>query len=102
MALPQCKAGITGAFPSLNVRPIEQLDQWLTQISWELEAYQKENPHNKVAPYAVNLIVHQSNPRLEEDIELCVKNKVPVIITSLNAPTAAIERIHSYGGVIFA
>lgn len=100
LVIAQCKAGITGSFPSLNARPIEQLDQWLTQISSELAAYKAENPNKKVAPFAVNLIVHHSNPRLEEDIELCVKHKVPVIITSLNAPTAAIERIHSYGGVI--
>lgn len=100
LVIAQCKAGITGSFPSLNARPIEQLDAWLTQISTELEAYRAANPDKKVAPYAVNLIVHHSNPRLEEDIELCVKHKVPVIITSLNAPTAAIDRIHSYGGVI--
>ena len=100
LVIAQCKAGITGSFPSLNARPIEQLDEWLTQINTELEAYKKENPDKKVAPYAVNLIVHHSNPRLDEDIDLCVKHKVPVIITSLNAPTVAIERIHSYGGVI--
>ncbi len=100
LVIAQCKAGITGAFPSLNARPIEQLDEWLTQINTELDAYKKENPDKKVAPYAVNLIVHHSNGRLDEDIDLCVKHKVPVIITSLNAPTAAIDRIHSYGGVI--
>lgn len=100
LVIAQCKAGITGAFPSLNARPIEQLDEWLTQITQELDAYKKKNPDKKVAPYAVNLIVHHSNPRLNEDIDLCVKHKVPVIITSLNAPTIAIERIHSYGGVI--
>jgi nitronate monooxygenase len=100
LVIAQCKAGITGAFPSLNARPIEQLDEWLTQITEELAAYKKQNPNKKVAPFAVNLIVHHSNPRLNEDIDLCVKHKVPVIITSLNAPTIAIERIHSYGGVI--
>jgi nitronate monooxygenase len=100
LVIAQCKTGITGAFPSLNARPIEQLDEWLTQINTELDTYKKENPDKKVAPYAVNLIVHHSNSRLEEDIELCVKHKVPVVITSLNAPTVAIERIHSYGGVI--
>ena len=100
LVIAQCKAGITGAFPSLNARPIEQLDAWLTQINQELSGYQSVHPDKKVAPYAVNLIVHHSNPRLDEDIELCVKHKVPVIITSLNAPTAAVERIHSYGGVI--
>ncbi len=100
LVIAQCKAGITGAFPSLNARPIEQLDQWLSQITQELAAYKKANPGRQVAPFAVNLIVHHSNPRLNEDIELCVKHKVPVIITSLNAPTAAIEKIHSYGGVI--
>ncbi len=100
LVIAQCKAGITGSFPSLNARPIEQLDEWLTQINSELEAYKKSNPSKKVAPYAVNLIVHHSNPRLQEDIALCVKHKVPVIITSLNAPTAAVDAIHSYGGVI--
>jgi len=94
LVIAQCKAGITGSFPSLNARPIEQLDEWLSQINTELAAYKSENPDKKVAPYAVNLIVHHSNPRLEEDIELCVKHKVPVIITSLKAPTIAIERIH--------
>jgi len=100
LVIAQCKAGITGSFPSLNARPIEQLDQWLTQISSELASYKAANPDKKVAPFAVNLIVHHSNPRLNEDIDLCVKHKVPVIITSLNAPTIAIEKIHSYGGVI--
>ncbi len=101
LVIAQCRAGITGSFPSLNARPIEQLDEWLTHINQELSAFKAANPHKKVAPFAVNLIVHHSNPRLEEDIALCVKHKVPVIITSLNAPTKVIDSIHSYGGVIF-
>lgn len=101
LVMEQCKAGIVGAFPSLNARPLEVLDQWLTDLNRNLEKYQADNPDQIVAPYAVNLICHQSNNRLYEDVELCVKHKVPVIITSLRAPADVVEKIHSYGGVIF-
>ena len=101
LVIEQCKAGIIGAFPALNARPKEMLDQWLTRISTELDAYAKANPGKPVAPFAVNQIVHKSNDRLEHDLELCVKHKVPVVITSLQAPTMVAGPVHSYGGLVF-
>ena len=100
LVIAQCKAGIVGSFPSLNARPIEELDRWLQRISEELAAYDAENPDKPSAPYAVNLIVHGSNNRLQEDLELCVKYKVPVVITSLGAKEFVNEAIHSYGGIV--
>ncbi|PHS28787.1 MAG: nitronate monooxygenase [Robiginitomaculum sp.] len=99
LVIAQCKAGIVGAFPSLNARPIEQLDDWLVQIREELAAYDAANPDAPSAPFAVNQIVHRSNARLEEDVALCVKHKVPVVITSLGARPEVFEAVHSYGGV---
>ena len=101
LVIEQCKAGIVGAFPALNARPEPVLEQWLHRITTELAAYKAANPDKKVAPFAVNQIVHASNPRLQHDIELCVKYKVPVVITSLRAPDQAVEAIHSYGGLVF-
>ena len=101
LVLAQCKAGIVGSFPSLNARPIEQLDEWLSQITGELESYAKANPEKKIAPFAVNQIVHKSNNRLQQDLELCVKYKVPIVITSLGAVPEVNEAIHSYGGIVF-
>ena len=100
LVIAQCKAGVIGSFPSLNARPIEQLDEWLTRISEELAAARKADPKAKIAPYAVNLIVHKSNNRLEEDLALCVKHKVPIIITSLGAREDVNAAIHSYGGMV--
>lgn len=100
LVLEQCKAGVVGSFPSLNARPLEVLDQWLTDLNQELAQYKADNPDKAVAPYAVNLICHHSNNRLYDDVELCVKHKVPVIITSLRAPADIVEKIHSYGGVV--
>lgn len=100
LVLEQCKAGVVGSFPSLNARPIEVLDQWLGDMNTELTRYKAENPDEIVAPYAVNLICHHSNGRLYDDVELCVKHKVPVIITSLRAPDDVVEKIHSYGGIV--
>jgi nitronate monooxygenase len=97
----QCKAGIVGSFPSLNARPAAQLDDWLSQIAQELATFQNANPTAKVAPYAVNQIVHASNTRLEEDMAMCVKHKVPIIITSLRPPAEVVQAVHSYGGVVF-
>jgi len=101
LVIAQCKAGIVGAFPALNARPISQLDEWLAQMNEELAAYQRANPGMKVAPYAVNQIVHASNNRLEQDVALCVKHKAPIIITSLRPPAEVVEAVHSYGGVVF-
>jgi len=99
LVIAQCKAGIVGSFPSLNARPISQLDEWLHRITEELAAYDKAHPEAPSAPFAVNQIVHKTNNRLEEDIELCVKHKVPVVITSLGAREDLNAAIHSYGGI---
>ena len=100
LVIAQCKAGIVGSFPSLNARPLEELDRWLTRITEELAAYDEANPEAPSAPYAVNLIVHGSNDRLKEDLDLCVKHKAPVVITSLGAKEWVNEAIHSYGGIV--
>jgi nitronate monooxygenase len=101
LVLAQCKAGIVGAFPALNARPASQLNDWLAEITEELAAFQRLNPQRKVAPYAVNQIVHSSNNRLEEDVAACVKHKVPIIITSLRPPAEVVAAVHSYGGLVF-
>src|SRR5580698_8820294 len=101
LVLAQCKAGIVGSFPALNARPASHLDDWLAQITEELAAFQRANPHLKVAPFAVNQIVHSSNNRLEEDVGLCVKHRVPIIITSLRPPAEVVAAVHGYGGVVF-
>ena len=100
LVIAQCKAGVLGGFPALNARPKELLDDWLAQITEELESYKLKNPSVPVAPYAVNQIVHKSNARLDNDLEMCVKYKVPVIITSLGARPELNEAIHSYGGIV--
>jgi nitronate monooxygenase len=99
LVIAQCKAGVVGSFPSLNARPVEVLDQWLMQINEELDAYNAANPDNPAAPFAVNQIVHNSNDRLMQDVELCVKHKVPIVITSLGARPEVFDAIHSYGGI---
>lgn len=97
----QCKAGIVGSFPALNARKAEILDEWLSDINNELQSFQAENPDLPVGPIAVNLIIHRTNPRLQEDLATCVKHKVPIIITSLQAPLPElIEQVHSYGGIV--
>ncbi|MCY4358576.1 MAG: nitronate monooxygenase family protein [Gammaproteobacteria bacterium] len=99
LVIAQCKAGVIGAFPALNARPAELLDEWLYRINEELSAHDQANPENPAAPYAVNQIVHGSNDRLMHDVELCVKYQVPVVITSLGARPEVFEAIHSYGGI---
>jgi nitronate monooxygenase len=101
LVLAQCKAGIVGAFPALNARPAAELDDWLAEISSELAAYQRANPAAKVAPFAVNQIVHASNDRLEHDVAMCVKHRVPIIITSLRPPAEVVSAVHGYGGIVF-
>ncbi len=97
----QCKAGIVGAFPALNARPAEMLDSWLTEIRDELAAFQQANPSATIGPIAVNQIVHQSNDRLAHDVEVCVKHRVPIIISSLRAPPREMmDAIHAYGGIV--
>ena len=99
LVLALCKAGIVGSFPSLNARPVEVFEQWLQQITEELDRYNQENPDQPAAPFAVNQIVHGSNNRLEQDLELCVKYKVPIVITSLGAKEMVNDAVHSYGGI---
>jgi nitronate monooxygenase len=95
LVIAQCKGGLIGSFPALNARPMEVLDEWLTRIKYELAG----DP--KAAPFAVNQIIHPSNERLEHDMALCVKHEVPLIITSLSAPTAIVPPVHAYGGKVF-
>ena len=101
LVIAQCKAGIVGSFPTLNARPIEQLDDWMAEINETLDSFAAANPDKPVAPWAANLIVHRSNDRLEEDVELCVKHKAPIVITSLGARPEVNDAIHSYGGIVF-
>ena len=101
LVIAQCKAGIVGSFPALNARPAEELEVWLKRITEELDAWNQANPDKPTAPFAVNQIVHKSNNRLEHDLEMCVKYKVPIVITSLGARVDVNEAIHSYGGLVF-
>ena len=100
LVIAQCKAGIIGSFPALNARPSGTLEKWIVRIKLELEEYQKANPDAIVAPFAVNQICHPSNNRLQEDMEVCVKHEVPIIITSLQASQQVYDAAHSYGGVV--
>jgi nitronate monooxygenase len=100
LVIEQCKAGIVGSMPALNARPAEQLEEWLIEITETLDAYNKAHPDKPAAPYAINQIVHKSNDRLEHDMAMCVKYKVPIIITSLGAREEINEAAHSYGGVV--
>ena len=101
LVIAQCKAGIVGSFPALNARPQNVLEEWIIRIKEQLESYQESNPEQKVAPFAVNQICHNSNDRLFGDMELCVKHQVPIIITSLRPPEEIVTEAHSYGGLVF-
>ncbi|MGR9151184.1 NAD(P)H-dependent flavin oxidoreductase [Rhizobium leguminosarum] len=100
LTLAQCKAGIVGAFPALNARPESQLDEWLAEITEELARHDAAHPERPAAPFAVNQIVHMSNKRLEDDLSLCVKYKVPIVISSLGAVPEVNAAVHSYGGIV--
>jgi nitronate monooxygenase len=100
LVIAQCKAGIVGSFPALNARPAEVLEQWLQRITAELAEHDRLHPDRPSAPFAVNQIVHKSNDRLQYDVEMCVKYRVPLVITSLGARTDVNEAIHSYGGMV--
>ena len=100
LVIEQCKAGIVGSMPALNARPASQLDEWLHEITETLAAWNRTHPERPAAPFAINQIVHKSNDRLDHDMEMVVKHKVPVIITSLGARTDVNDAIHSYGGVV--
>ncbi|GGA79082.1 2-nitropropane dioxygenase [Brucella endophytica] len=100
LVLAQCKAGIVGSFPALNARPESQLDEWLAEITETLRNHDEKHPDRPSAPFAVNQIVHRSNKRLEHDLSLCVKYKVPIVISSLGAVPEVNAAIHSYGGIV--
>lgn len=100
LVIEQCKAGIVGSMPALNARPAAQLEEWLIEITETLAAYNAANPDKPAAPFAINQIVHKSNDRLEHDMAMCVKYKVPIIITSLGAREEINAAAHSYGGVV--
>jgi len=101
LVIAQCKAGIVGSFPALNARPAEMLEQWLQQIEQALADHRAAHPEAVIGPIAVNQIVHQSNDRLAHDVEVCVRHRVPVIISSLRAPPKEmLDAIHSYGGIV--
>lgn len=99
LVIAQCTAGIVGSFPALNARPQSQLDEWLHQITEALAAWDRDHPDRPAAPFAVNQIVHRSNPRLEEDLATCAKWKVPIVITSLGARPELNDAVHNWGGI---
>jgi len=100
LVIAQCSAGVVGSFPALNARPAAKLDEWLDRITTELAAYDAAHQDAPSAPFAVNQIVHRTNDRLQHDLELCVKYKVPLVITSLGARQDVNDAIHSYGGIV--
>ena len=100
LVIAQCKAGIVGSMPALNARPAEQLEDWLAEITEELAAHNRANPDSPAAPFAINQIVHRTNERLEHDMALCEKYKVPILITSLGAREDVFQAAHSWGGVV--
>lgn len=102
LVLAACQAGVAGSFPSLNARPVAQLEAWLDQITRGLADYAAHHPEHPVAPFGVNLILHHSNTRLADDLALVERFRVPFVITSLGNPREVVERIHAYGGLVFA
>jgi nitronate monooxygenase len=100
LVIEQCKAGVVGSMPSLNARPAAQLDDWLAEITETLAAYNQANPDHPAAPFAINQIVHKSNDRLDHDMQMCAKYKVPIVITSLGARTDVNDAVHAWGGVV--
>lgn len=100
LVIEQCKAGIVGSMPALNARPASQLDEWLAEITETLAAHDRQHPDRPAAPFAINQIVHKSNDRLEHDMALCEKYKVPIIITSLGARTDVNDAVHRWGGIV--
>ena len=100
LVIEQCKAGIVGSMPALNARPAEQLEDWLAEITETLAAWDKAHPESPSAPFAINQIVHKSNDRLEHDMQVCAKYKVPIVITSLGAREDVNQAVHSWGGIV--
>jgi nitronate monooxygenase len=101
LVVAQCAGGIIGSFPALNARPAEKLEEWIAQIESALEGAQRADPQARIPPFAVNQIIHQSNDRLDHDLEVCMRRRVPVIITSLRAPHDVVKKVHEYGGAVF-
>ena len=101
LVIAQCRSGIVGSMPALNARPAEQLDEWLAEITEALDAHSRANPGHPAGPVAINQIVHRSNDRLEHDMGVCAKYKVPIIITSLGARTDVNDAVHGWGGIVF-
>lgn len=101
LVIALCKAGVIGSFPALNARPSTMLDEWLDRIVTTLADHDARHPDQPAAPFAVNLIVHQSNDRLQQDLEICVRHKVPLVITSLGAQAHVYDAVHGYGGIVF-
>ena len=100
LVIAQCKAGIVGSMPALNARPASQLDEWLAEITETLAAHDRAHPESPAAPFAINQIVHKSNDRLEHDMQVCAKYKVPITITSLGARADVNQAVHSWGGIV--
>jgi nitronate monooxygenase len=100
LVIAQCKAGVVGSMPALNARPASQLDEWLAEITETLAAYDRANAHAPSAPFAINQIVHKSNDRLDHDMEVCARYKVPIVITSLGARPEVNQAVHAWGGVV--
>ena len=100
LVIAQCQAGIVGSMPSLNARPASQLDEWLAEITETLAAWDRAHPERPAAPFAINQIVHKSNDRLDLDMQVCAKYKVPVVITSLGARTDVNDAVHAWGGIV--
>jgi nitronate monooxygenase len=100
LVIEQCKAGVVGSMPALNARPAEQLDEWLAEITETLAAWDKAHPEQPAAPFAINQIVHKSNDRLEHDMQVCAKYKVPIVITSLGAREDVNQAVHAWGGIV--
>jgi Dioxygenases related to 2-nitropropane dioxygenase len=101
LVIAQCASGVVGSMPALNARPQDQLSPWLTRIESGLAALRERDPGRKIAPYAINLIIHTSNDRVEPDLEVCAQHKVPIIITSLSAPHRVVDAVHGWGGKVF-
>lgn len=101
LVVEQCKAGIVGSFPALNARPAAELDHWIMRIETALARHDAEHPDETSAPYAINLILHKTNDRLQADLDTCVQRKVPIVITSVGNPASVVEAVHGYGGLVF-
>jgi len=101
LVIAQCDCGVVGSFPALNARPADRLEEWITTIETALAERRRTHPQAKTAPFAVNQIIHQSNDRLDHDLDVCIRHEVPIIITSLRAPDDVVKRVHAYGGIVF-